>query len=96
MTEDLQPGVGTPAPPPSEDSLRRVLRSVPPLPREGGIEGEIAKVAAADNHHRSHCRSDAMTITARARQRRGADLTTWTPDDVDTVYAIAELLMRLK
>lgn len=96
MTDELQPNIVPPANP-ETDNLRRVLRSVPPLAREGSVEAEIAaKVTADVNHHRSQCRSDAMTCVARARHRRNADLSVWTPDDVDTVYAIAELLMRLK
>ena len=93
MTEEhpTTPGVAE-----EPNSLKRALRSVPPLTREGGIESDIAEATKRDNHHRSQCRSDAMTMVARARQRHGADLSNWPPDDVDTVYAIAELLMRLK
>lgn len=63
---------------------------------EDDMQQEIEKEHARAIELRTEARRDAIVMVARARQRIGADPTTYTALDADTVHVITDLLVQVQ
>lgn len=83
---------------PEPTPLRRMLNAIPPRgpdPVEDASDA-IGLAAAIGAANRSEARRDAVLAVALAIKRRGGSpLTDWTTKDVETSYAIADMLIAL-
>jgi hypothetical protein len=78
--------------------FKRMLGSIPPSEKEilGDADHGIAEVANGNAMKRSEARRDAVLAVALAIKRRGGNpVTDWTTKDVETSYAIADMLISL-
>jgi hypothetical protein len=79
-----------------ETPLRRILDRIPPRAEEVAGEHGVGAEAAAAAIKRSEARRDAVLAVLLAIKRRGQNpLTDWSTQDIDTAYAIADLLSGL-